>query len=148
MEKQQIVTLLDKIIETVDRQKVENWPSNINYEICFNEIKVGKIDLHIKRCHVCVWEMSDGLGIVFKVGTNSINRAYDRSNFILTLFCPVWQRWRKLKKKVLAMHKLHRKYTAQKLVNEQVEVFNSLYYSQFPDEIDDILLDDTGDTDD
>lgn len=142
MNKQQIIVLLDKVIETLDSQDIDKWPANVHYEISFNEKKISQLDLQLKRCNVCLWEDNGGLGIVFKIGINSINNRYKRPNFINRYFCPVWRKWKNVKEKVVFIHKEHKERVAKKQLDEQVEVFNSLYYSQFPDEIDDILLDD------
>ena len=78
----------------------------------------------------------------FKVGTNVITTYYSLPNILLRWTCPAWRAWNSLSSKVTKAHKDSIDFKAKKEVEEQISTFNELYYFSFPEEIDNILLDD------
>lgn len=144
MNKEQILALFDKIQEVLNSKTAENWPDGIFYELPYDEKRISKIQFPLKRCIITIWESTNhkGLSIQFSVKANFINGAFDAPNVFMRWFCPVWRKWKKIKHQVIELHRQNKQLMAQKELEEQIAVFNELYYTQFPDDIDDILLDD------
>jgi hypothetical protein len=147
MNKDQILTLFERVIEIIGSKTPDNWPDGIAYEISYDEKNLNKIQFPLIRCIITLWERSGGnssksISIQFSVGSNYINGNYEAPNFLLRWRCPVWRKWKKIKSKVMSLHKESKAITLKKELDEQMAVFNSLYYTQFPDDIDDIFFDD------
>jgi hypothetical protein len=144
MKKEHILILLERVEEMLISSTPENWPNGINYEVRYDERIINKMQFTLKRCFITLWESSSGKGISlqFSVGSNCINSSYEAPNFFVRWLCPVWRTWKRIKWRLMYLHKQNKKIIAKKELDEQIAVFNNLYYTQFPDDIDDIFLDD------
>jgi len=150
MNRDQILTLFERVIEVIGSKTPDNWPDGITYEISYDEKNLNKIQFPLKRCIITLWERSGGnsnksISIQFSVGSNYINVNYEAPNILMRWRCPVWRKWKKIKSNIMSLHKESKAISLKKELDEQMAVFNNLYYTQFPDDIDDIFFDDTED---
>lgn len=144
MKRDNVVALLLKIREAVAAKSIENWPGDIDADT-FGSIFMFGIAVSIGRSNIRMSARDTNISIMFKVGHHSIESSYPIKNFISRQFCPVWKQWVLLHMEVRAKQKQNKDMISRRTAREQEQAFNNLYYSEFPDEIDNIIL---GDTDD
>ena len=139
MTKNQIIKLLSKVIERVDATSVEDWPGNIQCSIT-SEIRYLSISIHSGRAKISFFPTGDRIMTTFLAGTQYLETEYTVKNIISRQFCPVWRKWRVLFKKARFKERanLLMKMEAKKKI--QKDAFNTMYYCEFPEDIEDILL--------
>lgn len=141
--KDQVNALFNKIDEVVDSINTqEEWPQNIKCEMLWGSNKVISLNVVIKRCHITIINKEDRLYIEFKVGTHYIHGNHHFPGFFKKWLLPgVWRRWRKISNKLLKKHKEYIDNVNNKALEAQRQAFNDMYYTQFPEDIENILLD-------
>jgi hypothetical protein len=147
MNKDQILTLFERVIVVLNSKTPESWPDGVAYEISYDEKNLNKIQFSLNRCLITLWERSGGSGkksvsIQFSVGNNFINGNYETPSVFTRWRCPIWRKWKAIRARIMVLHKESRAILAKKELDEQIAIFNSLYYTQFPDDIDNIFFDD------
>lgn len=142
MRKEQFLTLLNKIEDTVDQTALTEWPGNITCEMTTSMKSISKIELNTKRCNIFIWlsYASTHLCVKFKVGSNYIENSYKLPMYSLKWTSPVWRKWCRLAKVIAKKHNKAEKMKHEKKTEEQIEVFNNLFYNSFPEDIDDIFF--------
>ena len=142
MRKEQFLTLLKKIKSTVDDTPVYQWPGNITCEMTSNFSVLSKIEYITTRCSIFIWTDYSvrKLCVKFRVNNNVIENYYPLPRWGLKWTSPVWRKWIILSKAILSKHKKAEKLKREKFTEEQIEVFNNLFYNSFPEEIDDIFF--------
>jgi hypothetical protein len=147
MQRDQLMIILNKMTTTLKDLDIKKWPGEFNYDLAYNSLRVHRLELINKRCNMLVWHdrHDNKLGVQFKVGSNVITTYYSLPNILLRWTCPAWRTWNSLSNKVTKAHKDSIDFKAKKEVEEQISTFNELYYFSFPEEIDNILLDDESD---
>ena len=144
MKRDNVVALLLKTKDVVASKSIEHWPGDIDIDM-FGGIFTFAIAVNIGRSNIKMSARDTRITVIFKVGHHAIESHYPIKNFISRQFCPVWKQWRSLYKEVKQKQKQNMDMVLKKAAIEQEQAFNSLYYSEFPDEIDNIIL---GDADD
>jgi hypothetical protein len=142
MQREQLLMVLGRMISSLEDTNIKKWPGQFNYDLTHHDKKIHRLELITKKCSMCIWcDTNNKLGIQFKVGNNVINSHYKLPNVFTRWACPVWRTWNTLSKRVIKAHRQSLDIKAEKEVEEQISVFNDLYYFSFPEEIDNILLD-------
>jgi hypothetical protein len=144
MQREQLMIILNKMTNTLKDSDIKKWPGEFNYDLTYDTRKVYRLELVNKRCNMLVWHDThdNKLGVQFKVGSNVITTFYSLPYILLRWSCPAWRAWKSLSSKVTKAHNDSINFKAKKEVEEQISTFNELYYFSFPEEIDNILLDD------
>lgn len=143
MQKEQLLIILNKMMSTLDDIDIKKWPCQFNYDLTHDLKRVYRLELVTKKCNMCIWHdlHANKLGIQFKVGNNVITSHYKLPNIFKRWLCPVWRTWKTISTRVTKAHRDSLDIKAKKEVEEQISTFNDLYYFSFPEEIDNILLD-------
>jgi hypothetical protein len=143
MQREQLLIILNRMMSTLEDTDIKKWPGQFNYDLTHDIKRVHRLELITKKCSMCIWHdtSSNKLGIQFKVGSNVITSHYKLSGILTRWTCPVWRTWSTLSKRVTKAHKDNTDLKIKKEIEEQISTFNDLYYFSFPEEIDNILLD-------
>lgn len=142
MKKEQFLTLLNKIKNSVNETPLSTWPGNITGEMASNLDTLSKLEFNTNKCNIILWTdwSVRKLCIKFKVNNNSIESYYPIPRWGLRWTSPVWRSWRSVSKLIYKKHKKVEELKREKYSEEQIETFNNFFYNSFPEEIDDILF--------
>lgn len=142
MEKEQFLAVLRKVHASVDSMSLSEWPGSLTGEYTTNFSSLLKVELTTPRCTIVMWTdySVKKLCITFRVNNNIIQSHYPVPAYGLRWTSKVWRRWISLSKAIIKKHKAVEKMRSSKQMEEQIEVFNNLFYNSFPEEIDDILF--------
>lgn len=142
MKKEQFITVLNKITASVNNMPISEWPGSLTCECNHSFSSMTKIELATPRCTITMWTdyAIKKLCVRFKVNNNMIESFYPVPHYGLRWTSKVWRKWASLSKTIINKHKASEKIKSSKQMEEQIEVFNNLFYNSFPEEIDDILF--------
>lgn len=142
MKKEQFLTLLSKMRTSVDNMPLSEWPGSLIIENTHNFSTLLKVELVTSRCTITMWTDYGvkKLFVRFKVNKNIIESWYPVPPYGLRWTSKVWRKWSSLSETIIKKHKAVEKIKSSKQMEEQIEVFNNLFYNSFPEEIDDILF--------
>lgn len=142
MKKDQLITLLEKIRSHIDNTNLLEWPAGMLYEMRDSGDVLYRIDFSTKRCTIYVRAdlFSRRMYVKFEVGNNSIESYHKLPMYGFRWMSPIWRRWRKLSTLIAEKGEKAEKVKQDKKNEEQIEMFNNLFYSSFPEDIDDIFF--------
>ena len=140
-----MLILLNKVKNIVDGIPIHEWPSNLLINRDFNG-KVSSLEVNLSRCKIFIsnYSSNNSIRVEFKVGISAIIGTYHVSRFRAP-FSKVYRLWKSICKRIEFNNASFHEALVKKQANEQREIFNELYYTQFPEDIDNIIL---GDDDD
>ena len=144
MKKDQLITLLEKIRGHIDNTNLLEWPApaGILYEMRNNSSVLCRIDFSTKRCtiYIRVDLFSRKMYVKFEVGNNSIDSYHKLPVYGFMWTSQIWRLWCKLSKLIAKKGEKAEKVKQDKKNEEQIEMFNNLFYNSFPEDIDDIFF--------
>jgi hypothetical protein len=142
MKKDQLITLLEKIRSHIDSTNLLEWPAGMLYEMRDSGDTLYRIDFSTKRCTIYVRAdlFSRRMYVKFEVGNNSIESYHKLPMYGFRWTSPIWRRWCKLSTLIAEKGEKAEKVKQDKKNEEQIEIFNNLFYSSFPEDIDDIFF--------
>jgi hypothetical protein len=142
MKKDQLLTLLSKIRNHIDHTNLTEWPAGMIYEMRDRGRTLHRIDFNTKRCNIYIRLdlFNDKIYVKFEVGNNFIESYHKLPMYGLKWTSLIWRQWRKLSIAIAEKDEKAEKVKQDKKNEEQIEMFNNLFYSSFPEEIDDIFF--------
>ena len=142
MKKDQLITLLEKIRSHIDNTNLIEWPAGMLYEMRDSSDVLYRIDFSTKRCTIYLRAdlFSRRMHVKFEVGSNHIESFHKLPMYGFRWTSPIWRRWCKLSTLIAEKGEKAEKVKQDKKNEEQIEMFNNLFYSSFPEDIDDIFF--------
>jgi hypothetical protein len=141
----EILQLLSKCRGVVKQKSLDTWPDGI--ECCtFGQIEYFSISIKVNRCTISFRTSDKKIISTIRVGPQHLECEFPIRGILRRQFCPVWQQWRALFRDVNKKHKDYIERSLQQKMITQRELFNAMFYSEFPEDIEDILLE--GESDD